>query len=243
VATNDRGAEQARTSSDLRAGVRRRFVQITVSVLVQATILFLCAGRLDWVMAWVYLGLNVLGVAVNALVLLRINPALIAERARSSAGAKVWDKRLTKLLGLPAFLAVPIVAGLDVRFAWSGSVHCSCHGAGVALWGVGFGLVSWAMASNRFFSTSVRIQTEREHTVATGGPYRFVRHPGYVGVIVLLVAIPLVLGSWWALVPAACAMIVLIVRTVLEDRTLLDELDGYQDYAERVRYRLLPGVW
>ena len=243
MATDDHGTEQAPVSSDVRAGIRRRFVQIAVSLLVQAAILFVSAGRLDWVMAWVYLGLNVFGIAVNALVLLRIDPALIAERARSSEDAKDWDKRLTKLLGLPVFLAVPIVAGLDVRFGWSPEMLWQIHGVGVALWGFGFGAVGWAMASNRFFSKVVRIQTEREHTVVTGGPYRCVRHPGYVGLIVLLLATPLLLGSWWAIVPVAGAILVLILRTALEDRTLLDELDGYRDYAKRVRYRLLPWVW
>jgi protein-S-isoprenylcysteine O-methyltransferase Ste14 len=99
------------------------------------------------------------------------------------------------------------------------------------------------MVSNKFFSTSVRIQMERDHTVASGGPYRYVRHPGYVGYIVSGFAAPLALGSLWALIPAAITLCLLVVRTALEDRTLQDELDGYREYAARVRYRLLPGVW
>ncbi len=242
TAENDAN-RQRRMSGEVKAGVVKRFVQIAVSMLLQGALLFLSAWRLDWVMAWVYLGLNVAAVGVNALVLLRIDPGLIAERARRQKDAKGWDKILTKLFGLPAFLAIPVVAGLDVRFGWSGDVPLAVYPAAAAVWALGFALISWAMASNRFFSTAVRIQQERDHTVVTGGPYQYVRHPGYVGIMVMILATPPLLGSWWALVPVACAIAVLIVRTVLEDRTLQAELDGYRDYANRVRYRLLPGVW
>ena len=242
TADNDAN-RQVRISGEVRAGVVKRFVQIAVSILLQAALLFLSAWRLDWVMAWVYLGLTVAAIGVNGFVLLRIDPELIAERARRQHEAKGWDKLLTKVFGLPAFLAIPIVAGLDVRFGWSGDLPLPVYPAAAAVWTLGFALISWAMASNRFFSTVVRIQQEREHTVVSSGPYRYVRHPGYVGVIVMLLVTPPLLGSWWALVPVACSMLVLIVRTVLEDRTLRAELAGYRDYAKRVRYRLLPGVW
>ena len=234
---------QGRISADVKAGVVKRFFQIAVSILLQAALLFLSAWRLDWVMAWVFLGLNVAAVGVNALVLLRIDPELIAERARRQDEAKGWDKILTKAFGVPAFLAIPIVAGLDIRFGWSAGMPLPFYPVAAVIWTLGFALISWAMASNRFFSTVVRIQQEREHTVVTGGPYQYVRHPGYVGITVMILATPPLLGSWWALVPVACSMLVLIVRTVLEDRTLQAELDGYRDYAQRVRYRLLPGVW
>ncbi len=109
--------------------------------------------------------------------------------------------------------------------------------------GTGFPFRTFLLASNRFFGRFVRIQHDRGHTVATGGPYHYVRHPGYVGVMVFTLAIPLMLGSWWALIPAALVMILLVVRTALEDRMLLEELPGYQDYARRGRYRLLPPIW
>lgn len=101
----------------------------------------------------------------------------------------------------------------------------------------------WAMAANRFFSATVRIQEEHGHSVISQGPYRFVRHPGYTGGIIYQIAVPLVLGSWWALIPSLLAVACFILRTALEDHTLQAELDGYQTYAQRVRYRLLPGVW
>ncbi|MBU0705027.1 MAG: isoprenylcysteine carboxylmethyltransferase family protein, partial [Chloroflexi bacterium] len=105
------------------------------------------------------------------------------------------------------------------------------------------GLFTWGMTANKFFSTSVRIQEERGHTVASEGPYRYVRHPGYVGYIIALFATALALGSLWALVPAVLATCLFVVRTALEDRTLQKELAGYKEYAQQVRYRLLPGVW
>jgi len=108
---------------------------------------------------------------------------------------------------------------------------------------LGIVVLVWAMAANKFFSATVRIQEERGHTVATGGPYRYVRHPGYVGWLMLTLATPVVLGSRWALVPAGITVILTILRTALEDRTLHSELEGYREYAERVRYRLLPGIW
>jgi protein-S-isoprenylcysteine O-methyltransferase Ste14 len=130
-----------------------------------------------------------------------------------------------------------------VRFGWSGNVPLPVYPTAAFVWVLGFALISWAMASNRFFSTVVRIQQEREHAVVTAGPYQYVRHPGYVGFTVMMLVTPLLLGSWWALIPVACAIVVIIVRTALEDRTLQTELAGYSDYAQRVRYRLLPGVW
>jgi protein-S-isoprenylcysteine O-methyltransferase Ste14 len=104
-------------------------------------------------------------------------------------------------------------------------------------------IIVWAMTANAFFAQTVRIQEERGHTVATGGPYRIVRHPGYVASILSQIATPLILGSVWAFIPAGLAALLFVVRTALEDKTLLEELDGYKEYAGRVRYRLLPGVW
>jgi protein-S-isoprenylcysteine O-methyltransferase Ste14 len=202
--------------------------------------LFISSGRLDWVWAWAYLGIGVGILIVNVLVM---PPELIAERGRSNKeGVKGWDRVLTALTILPT-LAAPIVAGLDARFGWSPQLTLAIHLAGLAFMALGQGLFTWAMASNKFFSTSVRIQVERDHTVASGGPYRYVRHPGYVGYIVSMCATALALGSLWALIPAGIVMCLFVVRTALEDRTLQEELEGYKDYAQRVRHRLLPGVW
>jgi protein-S-isoprenylcysteine O-methyltransferase Ste14 len=136
-----------------------------------------------------------------------------------------------------------VIAGLEVRFGWTTGMALPVHIAGLLASVLGYAIFVWAMAANAFFTEGVRIQEERGHTVATGGPYRFVRHPGYAGAILGIVAAPFLLGSWWALVPAALAAGGYVLRTAWEDRTLQDELPGYREYAQRTRYRLVPGIW
>jgi protein-S-isoprenylcysteine O-methyltransferase Ste14 len=222
------------------AAVAKRMIQVVAQLLILAALLFISAGRLDWGWAWAYLGLSVGILAVNALVM---SPELIAERGQvGKADVKTWDKAITTISILPA-LGAPIVTGLDERFGWSPQLTLAVHLIGLAFLVLGQGLFTWSMVSNRFFSTAVRIQMDRDHTVATVGPYRYVRHPGYVGFIVSAFAMPLALGSLWALIPVAMTMCLFVVRTALEDRTLQGELDGYKEYAAQVRYRLLPGIW
>jgi protein-S-isoprenylcysteine O-methyltransferase Ste14 len=213
--------------------------QVVVTHLVLGAILFVAAGRLGWVWAWAYLGVGLMILVVNALVL----PAeLIAERGQPRENVKRWDRVLTAVASVP-MLGLPIVAGLDERFGWSPPVALIVHLLGLVLFVLGQGLFTWAMASNKYFSTLVRIQMDRDHTVATGGPYRYVRHPGYTAYSVFSFGASLALGSLWALVPAGLVACLLVVRTALEDRTLQEELAGYRDYARRVHYRLLPGIW
>jgi protein-S-isoprenylcysteine O-methyltransferase Ste14 len=220
--------------------LRRRVLQLAVYVLVQAAVLLLGSGRPGWTNAWIYLGSYVGMIALTALVVR--DPELFAERARLRKDAKAWDKAIGVLFGVCG-LGLLVVAALDARFGWSPAASGALVLAGLVAFVLGFGLSVWAMASNRFFSTVVRIQADRGHTVATGGPYRFVRHPGYAGFITGSVGAALLLGSRWALVPTALSAALVVVRTVLEDRTLRAELPGYADYAARVRYRLLPHVW
>jgi protein-S-isoprenylcysteine O-methyltransferase Ste14 len=205
--------------------------------------LFISAGRLDWTMAWVYIGALAVGVTVRTLILVRNNPELIVERTRTKEDAKDWDRVLASLMAVvgPAFTW--IVAGVDMRFAWSPGVPLLLQIAALAFAMLGDGLLTWAMTSNRFFSGVFRIQSDRGHTVATAGPYRAVRHPGYVGAMLFTLATPLVLGSLWALIPAGLTACIIVLRTALEDRTLQEELDGYRDYTRWVRHRLLPGIW
>jgi protein-S-isoprenylcysteine O-methyltransferase Ste14 len=223
-----------------RTLVRRRVVQLGVFVLVQAAVLFLVSGDPGWTNAWVYLGSYVGLIALTALVVR--DPELFAERARLKKGAKGWDKVIGVFFAIFG-LGLLVVAALDRRFGWSPSTPIALVVSGLAVFLAGFGLATWAMASNRFFSSVVRIQADRGHTVATGGPYRFVRHPGYAGFIAGSFGAALLLGSRWALLPALLSAVLLVVRTVLEDRTLRAELPGYAEYAARVRHRLLPHVW
>jgi protein-S-isoprenylcysteine O-methyltransferase Ste14 len=217
----------------------QRAIQLGITLLIIMASLFLSAGRLDWVMAWVYIGLYVGGIAINALL---IDRELIAERSEIGQGTKNWDKPLASLSMLLFTPGALIVAGLDQRFGWSQLAPVVQF---VALAGVVLGnvLISWAMVSNKFFATTVRIQKDRGHTVISTGPYRFVRHPGYLALSISGLATPLLLGSWWALLPSLLGICALTARTALEDRTLREELAGYQEYAKKVRYRLLPGIW
>ncbi len=220
----------------------RFLVREAMGLLMLAAILFLSAGRVDWVMGWALVGLTFLWASATALVLILRSPELIAERLGPRKGAKTWDTVIMSIVGL-ATIARCIVAGLDMRFGWTTGISLPFQIATLTVAVLAYALVVWATASNAFFSQIVRIQEERGHTVATGGPYQFVRHPGYVGTILFELAVPVMLGSWWALIPGGLSALLFIVRTALEDRTLLDELDGYREYAERTRYRLLPGIW
>jgi len=224
---------------DMMRAVARRLVQVAIQFLVTFLPLLVLSGQFGWVWAWVYFGLYVAIVTVNMFVL---PVELIAERGRARENVKNWDKTITTI-SIVLTLGLFVVAGLDQRLGWSPELPLWLHLMGLAVMSMGQGLFSWAMASNKFFSTRVRIQIDRGHIVATGGPYRYVRHPGYVGYIATTLAIPLLLGSLWGLIPAAVTACLFVVRTALEDRTLQEELDGYKDYAQHVPYRLLPRVW
>jgi protein-S-isoprenylcysteine O-methyltransferase Ste14 len=172
---------------------------------------------------------------------LTIDPDLRRERVRPGPGGK---DRWFRLLALPPILGHLVVAGLDVgRFGWSGPLPVSLHAAGLAGYVAGLGLAVWAVTTNRYFSPVVRIQAERGHRLVTRGPYRFVRHPGYVGALTAMVCGGVALGSWWSLLPLVPIAWLYLRRTAMEDRMLRGELDGYAGYAERVRYRLVPGLW
>jgi len=215
-------------------------VQLTSFIVLQAAILFVGSGRPGWTRAWVYLASYVALIATTRLVVR--DPELFAERARMPKDAKGWDKGLSVLFSAIG-LTMLVVAALDARLGWSPPTSTAVAAVGLVAFFLGFGLSVWAMAANRFFSSVVRIQTDRGHAVASGGPYRIVRHPGYAGFILGSLGTPLLLGSLWALVPAALSCVVILVRTALEDRTLREELPGDREYAARVPYRLVPGVW
>jgi protein-S-isoprenylcysteine O-methyltransferase Ste14 len=140
-------------------------------------------------------------------------------------------------------LAKMLLAGFDIRYGWTSGLPLWAEIAGMIPALAGYGLVVWATGSNAYFSQIVRIQTERGHTVATGGPYQFVRHPAYIGMICVELGTSVMLGSWLALIPGGVSAVLSILRTALEDRTLLTELAGYKEFAEKTRYRLIPGVW
>ena len=222
----------------------RLLIGIVVLLALPAVILFGSSGRLDWDMAWFYIGLTAAFSLGSRIYILWKTPDLAAERGQASEkeDTEPWDKVLMPL-GMIIAIVMLIVAGLDKRFDWSPNLPFLLYGAAFVIMALGYALGTWATVANRFFSSVARIQREREHVVVTRGPYQYVRHPGYAGAIVTSLATPLLLGSLWALIPAALAACQLIIRTALEDRFLQNELEGYCDYATQVRFRLLPGVW
>jgi protein-S-isoprenylcysteine O-methyltransferase Ste14 len=222
--------------------IRKRLAQIGFLVLLMVAALFLSAWRWDWWNAWVYLGLYLAYLGYNMVVLLGRHKELVEERSQVGEGAKNWDKVIGLVTGLGGF-TILVVAGLDERFSWAGSIPNQVQIAAFVLLGLSYPLFTWAMVSNRFFSTVVRIQKDRGHTVQTGGPYRYVRHPGYASLLVSYLTMPFALGSLWACIPMALLVANLFLRTTLEDRTLKSELEGYKEYASRVRFRLIPGIW
>ena len=220
----------------------RRMVQILITTSIQAAMLFIGAGTLRWSWGWGFVAIYFLGIAINALFLYRVNPALIAERA-DKKDMKDWDKVVGGLFAISYFIALPLVSGLDTRFAWGSTVTLLWHLLGVAVFLVGAVLFCWSMAANAHFATVVRVGKDGEHQVATDGPYRIVRHPGYLGACLQAIGTPLILGAWWGFVPAGLAILFLIIRTALEDRTLQAELAGYEQLVAQTRYKLLPGIW
>jgi protein-S-isoprenylcysteine O-methyltransferase Ste14 len=222
----------------------RVIVQLLLFAVVMPLLPLLISWRWDWWEAWVYAAICILGFAVSRALAARRHPDLIAERARflQHEDAKPWDRLLAPLVGLGGGL-VPLVAGLDARFGWSPAFSLPTKIVSLVIIVAGYALGAYALIENRFFSGMVRIQTERGHGVVSSGPYHWVRHPGYAGALLSYLATPLLLDSWWAFLPTVFLTVVLVIRTDLEDRALQAELDGYCDYARRVRYRLLPGVW
>jgi protein-S-isoprenylcysteine O-methyltransferase Ste14 len=204
---------------------------------------FLLAGRWDWIRGWAYICILAAGNAITELFLWRRNPVLFRLRGRFGVGTKTWDKICLALFG-PAILLILVAGALDAgRYQWS-AMPLWVWPLGAALYAGGQALLTWSMIVNPFFEKTARIQKDRGHRVVDRGPYAHLRHPGYVGTIMgFVLAPPLLLGSWWAFLPAAMAALVLVVRTALEDRMLREELEGYESYAMRVRYRLVPYFW
>jgi protein-S-isoprenylcysteine O-methyltransferase Ste14 len=213
-----------------------------LSLLGMGVALFWSAGRIDWWPAWAALGVMLVWMIGMAIINFR-NPDLMAERLKPPKDAKQWDTIIVVTIRLTT-LARYILAGLDQRYSWTGGFPIAVQIAALIVCALGYDvLFVWASASNAFFSQVVRIQSERGHTVATGGPYQYVRHPAYIGGILYELGVSVLLASWWALIASGLSATLLVLRAGLEDRTLQVELPGYADYVQKVRYRLIPGIW
>ena len=216
-----------------------------LTYLIIPLMLLLCGGDFGWWQAWVYAVLLFLAGVGGRFLAEKRHPGILAERVNmeKARDAKAWDKVLAPLMAVSLSFPLVIVAGLDHRFGWTPPFPLWLTILGLVLIALGYAFATWALVENRFFSTTVRIQTDRGHSVCDSGPYRIVRHPGYAGNLLAVAGMTMGLNSLWTLVPAAAALVIAVIRTALEDRTLREELPGYPDYARRVHYRLFPGVY
>ncbi|WP_163338585.1 isoprenylcysteine carboxylmethyltransferase family protein [Desulfopila sp. IMCC35008] len=228
-----------------QAASPRQWINIVVVHLFIPLVLLVCGGDIGWWQAWGYSLLIVAAGLVGRIWAEQRHPGLVAERQnmKKLQSAKAWDKVLAPLMALSVSFPLVIVAGLDHRFDWSPVFPLWLIVLGFLFISLGYAFSAWALIENRFFSSVVRIQMDRGHVVCDSGPYRIVRHPGYAGSMLALPGMVLALSSMWTLIPVAVAFIIAVMRTVLEDQTLQDELPGYRNYARHVRYRLIPGIY
>jgi protein-S-isoprenylcysteine O-methyltransferase Ste14 len=242
---NDTNTEPRKTSSN-QAAVRLLLQMIAVGTFV-SLLLFISAGRLNWIQGWVFVTLWFVTKLSYVALVAKYDPELTAERANRHKNTQTYDRVLMTayiLMGFGAFL----VAGLEARyypqrFTLTAPTPIILMLLGIVVHLVLNGLTMWAMLTNTYHSSESRLQTERDQQVVTDGPYGYIRHPTYFAAFVMWLTTPMILGSWWALLPAAVAAALMVARTLFEDRMLKRELPGYAEYAQEVRYRLLPGVW
>jgi len=220
----------------------RYFFKSFLGVFFFIIILFVCAGRINYYQGWIFAAISFLGLLIDYL-LISNDDELLEERTKPPKDAKEWDKRILKFSALTTII-VYIVAGLDSgRFHWSPHFQWEVTLLGIILIISGQLIFLAAKKTNKFFSSVVRIQNDRGHTVCQVGLYKYIRHPGYLGMIISWIGLPLLLGSNWSIIPVIFAIILLLLRTYLEDGTLIMELSGYSQYVQKTRYKLIPGIW
>lgn len=208
-------------------------------------LLFLIAGSWNWWQGWVYVGIAYAASITSRAMLTKIHPDLVKERVNYSekADSKPWDKWLMPLAALVMPAVYFITAGVDKRFGWSQLAPLWLYLIALVITLGAYAFSTWAMFTNRFFAAVVRIQIDRGHSVVDSGPYRIVRHPGYAAGILIALMFPIMIGSWWAYIPVGIMVVTVIVRTALEDKTLIVELPGYLEFTKHTKYRLIPGIW
>jgi protein-S-isoprenylcysteine O-methyltransferase Ste14 len=216
-------------------------VRALLAPILMIGLLFLVAGRWDYWQAWVYTIINTIVLALMGTLLTK-NSELVEERLNPKEGMKGWDKFYFAVT-TPLYMVALLIGGLDARFGWTRNMPLFIYWSSVVIYLIGQAIFLWARYTNNYFSSVVRIQTDRGQTVCKDGPYHYVRHPGYVGGFLFTITIGLVLGSWWACIPQVVAALMLVWRTAREDRTLKAELPGYAEFTKETKYRLLPGVW
>lgn len=212
-------------------------------MLMSSIVFFCAAGTIYSNRYWFYIGVNLFCSLIIGVISWKLFPELLNQRGKSQTGTKKWDLFLIIPYLLLIIIVVPLVAGLDaVRFGWS-SLEYSYFYIGAVLYIFSSMFILWAMVANRHFEGTVRIQKERKHKVISSGPYKLVRHPGYFGMIINSFSLPFLFGSKFAFIPVVISLLILIVRTYKEDKTLQQELAGYTVFTKKTKYRLLPFVW
>ena len=230
------------TSGSLDQYGRREISRGMVRLIIQATVLFSCAGTMHWPAAWVYVLVSACFFIFGTSILIRINPEVLNVRGRKPKDVPRFDKIILPLWILSQF-SMLILAGMDAGHLHWSEVPVMLQAGGFLCISCGASLIIWSMAVNSHFETTVRIQNDRGHKVCAAGPYRLVRHPGYAGVILAALGGPLLLGSWVALIPGVVTFALFMWRTNIEDRILFTKLPGYSDFTAITRYRLAPGIW
>ncbi len=206
------------------------------------SIIFISAGRIDYWQGWIYVVIGLVMFLLNYTVL-QVDSELLNERSKPGEGAKKWDKTILGLSFLNTIIMF-IAAGLDSgRYHWSPELNWSLYLLGIILTIIGQLLFLIAQKQNKFFSSTVRIQTDRDHTVCETGLYKIIRHPAYLGMIIQSLGFPLLFGSLWSAIPISFSVLLLLIRTFLEDRTLINELNGYREYTLKTRYKIIPYIW
>jgi len=222
----------------------RAIVQLILVLVVIPLLPMIISGEWGWREAWVYAIISFFGFIVSRRLASRRHPDILAERSRSMGmeDAKVWDKILAPSMALGSVVPL-VVAGIDKLFGWTAPFGLTEKIISLIVIVLGFALGTWALVENKFFSGVVRIQEDRGHHVVTTGPYRFIRHPGYAGSLLVYLSVPLFLDSLWAFIPTVLLVGIVFLRTSLEDKTLQSELPGYKEFTQKTRYRLIPGIW
>jgi protein-S-isoprenylcysteine O-methyltransferase Ste14 len=216
---------------------------ILAMLFFNVILLFVTSGDLHWRGAWLYLLFFTVVIFITSGLLFQNGSGLVEERWGKNDNVKSWDKLLMPITAIITPQITIVIAGLEVRLYGLKCTSLNWQLCGLGLGGICCFILAWSMLTNNFFSTHVRIQGDRHHQVVSKGPYRLVRHPGYVAMLFYAMAMPLILGSCWSVWPAIAMACFLIIRTALEDKTLIAELPGYKEYTTSVRFRLIPGIW
>jgi len=227
-----------------KKNILRIVIMLLIVLVIMPLLPILISGRWSWWQAWVMAAIFFLTFIISRILARQKTPDILKERANynQQENTQAWDKWLSPLVAFGSVFIL-LVAGLEAKFHWSDGFSLPWELLGLVLILAGYLLSSYAFIENSYFSGTVRIQDERGHKVVLSGPYAWVRHPGYLGNLIANLGIPLLLDSAWAFIPVIIFGSLFVIRTRLEDRFLRENLPGYMEYAQKVRYRLLPGVW